>query len=296
VDNEAENPDVFRKAFKEIRDEEYFGAHKMIDLASLTGRISAATLNRFINGAGGHTMGRHLRTIARTLMAHPEFKRHFERSDPTDSSVVSANATDPFDLFVAGMTQLFSDQGRMGTKFPLDSKAGFGERLVGDYVLYRPSWRPFVENKRYSQEIMVSVLNISKSPFGYVVSDSQDFIQEGSKEPFIQRERGCLVAAGHYLYFLMKEISGTTVRLALIQNLLDIDPKISIGHFQGIFYTSSHLAIYPPAKFFCRRTNGSPAVQLGPRNPREIADVEARNYIADPLPPPLQFIPKARRR
>jgi hypothetical protein len=296
---DPEKPDEFRQALNRLMHTEHCTAEEIIALAygrSRPAPISVATFNRFILGKGGHTKVSELRTIARELEKHAVYRHYFENVHSASTPVISESLTDPFDAFVFGMTSLFSEGGRINASFPLDGPARFGERLVGEYALYRPSWRPYVDDKRYTKETMVSRLSISKSPYGYVITDTQDFQQEGSLQRFTQTDRGCLVAVGYYLYFLTKEQTGTTVRLGLIENLLDLDPSIPIDHFRGVWYSSSHLAVYAPLKFFCRRVADASAVKSGPVDLKQINDTVVRAYLQNPLPAALQFVAKPSRR
>ena len=149
-------PNEFRLHLKELITKEHCSAEDIIEITNkhLTAAgstkldISVATLNRFIAGTGGHTKVVELRAISHALEKHPTYKKYFHILHHVTASATPEVPGDAFEAFLMGMTQLFSEIGRINASFPLDGPARIGDRLVGFYAFYRPSWRPYVKNSR----------------------------------------------------------------------------------------------------------------------------------------------------
>jgi hypothetical protein len=172
VPYDPNNPDEFRSRLKALKRGERCSSEQIIAVAYPPSKkvppIAAATLNRFIAEKGNTTRIRkthELRTIADALENHREWRQYFPIARRTISTSVGP-ATTPFDVFVSGVTQLFPDSGGEEPSFPLDGEKRLGDRLLGYYAMYRPSWVPYRNSRRYTDETMVSLVQISKSPFG----------------------------------------------------------------------------------------------------------------------------------
>lgn len=255
--------------------------------AEIGGTVSADSIRRFLDPNDPRTVTPALVTVILSYLNWQSLRRS---SDAPHATQVSVSLANPLYTFVSAMTRFFSEESKtISSSFPLDGDLKFGDRLIGDYAFYRPSWRPYVNSHRYTTEVMVSLLSVSKASGGYLMTEAQDFPQTGSSVRFQQNDRGCLIALGYYLYFLTKEREGTAVKLGLIENLLADASVTPIDWFRGILYASSHLAVYPPAKFFCRRINDPATFVAGPIDLSQVPDPDVREYLHEPLPEPLQF-------
>lgn len=278
---DPEDPVPFQTILKRIRDRYHCTALEMVEIAfgrRPEGRrtgfpISPSSLNRFINGDRGETKVEELQALEHALAAHDDYKHLFITTDTI--------AGDAFGSFVSGMTRLFSEVGHDGPAHHLD-RDDLGERLVGLYAIYRPSWIPFERTGHYTKETIISLVQIEKSDFGYTITDTQRFPHASGM--FEEVDRGCLVAAGPYLYFLTKEQAGTTVRLGLFFNPVFIGASVPVPTFRGIWWASSHACIYAPLKFICRRIDSPKAVVCGPVDLDKIPHEDVRDYLQTPEP------------
>jgi len=238
------------------------------------------TLARFMKAEGSYASRRNaeLHAIWCYLESVDQYKKFFQpnRENPELSP--------PEDAFLVGMTRLFSESTDLPILYDLHGRARLGQRIAGTYACYRPSWRAFsVNHGHFTTQIAVTLIEISPTNLGHSISETQDYPPVGSRASYHQYDRGCLASLGKYIYFLMKEEGGTSVKFGVIQNLVSDAAGRPIDWLSGLMYSSSSVSFYPPARFFCRRVSDSKALTLGDIEFDELTDQDAKDYLRESL-------------
>jgi len=256
----------------------FIGEHK----ETLQGTISADTIKRFLDRKRGAItvrpeyvalLGRYL-----TMMTPPA-------EDPPQSAAESPAGLllSPEAELSSGLIRFYSQDGE--TK-PFHDVDDIRERLEGQFIMYRPIFRPAWRLGVETGFILTSLIEIVNVAAAESIFETQNLPEVGPEAAYHQRDGGFLFTFGNFIYFLMKEKNkGTSVKLGVIEKFLQSGRAKNIGNFQGKLYVSSNSSRYPAAKFFCRRIGGDridPMTFVSEYKPADdIADRAAIAHIFD---------------
>jgi hypothetical protein len=254
---------------------------------ALGGTIHADTIKRFLDTTPG------------SITVRPEYVALLDRylkmmtppaDDPPEGAATAATSNIPVDLSPSPEAELssglirFYSQGSE-TK-PFHDVDDIRERLEGQFIMYRPIYRPAWRLGVETGFILTSLIEIVNVTGAESIFETQNLPEVGPEAPYHQRDGGFLFTFGNFIYFLTKEKNkGTSVKLGVIEKFLQSGLSKNIGNFQGRLYVSSNTSRYPAAKFFCRRVVGG---KIDPmefvsdyKHPDEIADRAAIAHIFD---------------
>jgi hypothetical protein len=154
----------------------------------------------------------------------------------------------------SGLIRFYSQDGE--TK-PFHDVDDIRERLEGQFIMYRPIYRPAWRLGVETGFILTSLIEIANVADAESIFETQNLPEVGPEAAYHQRDGGFLFTFGNFIYFLTKEKNnGTSVKLGVIEKFLQSGRARTIGNFQGKLYVSSSSSRYPAAKFFCRRVVG----------------------------------------
>lgn len=276
---DPDNPDVFREILRTIAGRLFLTSAKMIDLVheNRSGRkhegrgpfdLTRSALDRFKQGQRIKNI-RGLRELWMVLETHEDTTSFFPKSDRPaiswDASLLSA------------LPRFFAENGRE----PSYDLAVLGDRIAGSYVMYRPDWRPRIP----SGLARASLVQIDHTGAGFSISETQDFPQTADEPADWQHDVGVMASFARYIYFLMREEKspGTAVKFGLVDALFPFNGSHHVNWFRGVLFVSSNLAIFPLAKFFCRRVSEANEVQGRVMRIADIEDGEAKAYLSEPF-------------
>lgn len=270
-----DDADALRLALKELRARERLSRKAIIQMFEQAYKarktqfpqedkmnFSEASLERFENGiAVGKS--RELRFLWELLEQHPVYRKYLCNGKP----LAAPTAID----FGAALAAFFTDP---STEAKL---ATARINFPGEYVMIR---RDYDVRDALPGGVRVSRMRITATPASLLVEERQDYQQRDDVAGHRQHDTGYLFAYGRYLQFLLKDLSGSAVKLGVIK-YHEPERDTAVRFFEGVLYVASNRATFPRARFFCRRVgpNGD-ALPPGYAKLEDITDTVGKNYIA----------------
>jgi hypothetical protein len=235
-------------------------------------QISAATLRRFIKDKGG---------IKRILKVEGLAAIHeFIISKENNSGVDKETGSPPFAMDETGLglvlTGFFKDD-LLRNEFSDDF---LKKNFPGDYVMYRQAWgTEGWSGVKTAGLVFVSQLHISEQNGTVLVAENQDYTYP---KRFKQLDGGAMFAYGMYVYFLMRNYKGRSVKLGVIMSVVpNMSLQSPVEFFEGALLGSTTNDVYPRVKIFCRRRSPTDHLEFGLMPLNSIKDSGAKAYLRE---------------
>jgi hypothetical protein len=216
--------------------------------------------NRIKNIAG-------LRELWRVLEAQEDYAYAFPK--PGEMQAV----TPPEEALASALNRFFSESIEAKPFFDVRKIRG---RLAGKYCMYRPAWRLGVP----AGLVMTSLVEIADTESGAAVSEVQNFPDVEPYGEYYQKDVGFIFTYGKWVFFLTGGSGGnTSLKLFAISEIMPGDETKRVTYFRGVIYATGHQALFPSAKFLCKRLNENQTVESKHIDPKDAPDREAVAYF-----------------
>jgi hypothetical protein len=275
-----QDPDAFRQILKRLSKEQRLSSQMLINLVCADRAtklkqdqkalprfdISRNAVDRFKQGESIRNISG-LREMYRVLESHDECSYCFP--PPLDQTLTEMTFQHAFSRFFSG-----------GGQHSTYDLTVIGAKLIGTYIMYRPSWWP----RSQPGFAQASLMEISATSGHFTISETQKFPATKAAASYQQHDTGAIASFAKFIYFMMREDApGTAVKFGLVTLVFPNNRDALVNIFRGILFTSSTSSIFPLSKFFCRRIEVSQTIDSCSIKITDIPDDEAKSYLSESL-------------
>ena len=295
--------DSVRRALAEVRAQFRVSDEKFVQLLGeylkqngiTCTEISRATFNRFRTGQEIRNK-EWIVHFVEMLNGHPIYGPYLKNNtlkNVSDSEpihmAIQPHGQEVLAAFGASVKAFFEQNLDGRPVYDLSPQSYLAKKIVGSYSLFRPSWYPVEEARQKNSTkqinlIMVSRFNVWSEGDHLYASERQNFLIRSEQSAYHQFDVGTIWSYGRYIFFLLKEENGSSVKFGIIDRVVYGYHNEHVSTFCGFLFSCSRLRLYPVHPIFGRRANMGAPLDSGPFSFEEIADSEAKRYFRGETP------------